>query len=311
MGNRHCKLMLAGLAALLSSAAWAADPRPAITIADTGVFPESMMAASDGTVWFGSIAKGTIYRAAPGASSASPWILSETSGIKRVNGLLADERTRTLWACASGSPAANGAPEVPTSVRALDISTGAAKGHYPFPGGGSCNDMALAPDGTLYATDFGGGRVLRLRPGQSQLEVWATEQAGVDGIALLADGAVYVNNFRNHTLLRIPVGADGSAGALVPISTSQPLDRPDGMRAVGPDTLLVAEGGGRLTELTINGNAATVRILKDGLVDGPVSTVLVGDTAFIVEGKFAKMRANPPQDPGQFSAIAVPYVPAR
>lgn len=310
MGNHRCKLMLTGLVALLSSAAWAADPRAAITIADTGVFPESMTAASDGTVWFGSIAKGTIYRAAPGAASATPWLLSEASDIKRVNGLLADERTRTLWACASGTPAADGAPEVPSSVRAFDISTGAAKGHYPFPGGGSCNDMALAPDGTLYATDFGGGRILRLKPGQSQLEVWATEKAGVDGIVLLADGAVYANNFRDSTLFRIPVGADGSAGALVPISTSQPLDRPDGMRAVGPNKLLVAEGGGRLTELTVNGNAATVRILKDGLVDGPVSLAVVGDTAFIVEGKFSKMRANPPQDPGQFGAVAVPYVPA-
>ncbi len=311
MGNRRCNLMLAGFAALLSSTAWAADPRPAITIADTRIFPESMAAASDGTVWFGSIAKGTIYRAQPGAATATSWISPGTSGIGRAYGLLADERAGTLWVCAGASPATSDAPEVPTAIHAFDIATGAAKGRYPFPGGGGCNDLAVAPDGTLYATDFPGGRVLRLKHGQSAVEVWATEQAGVDGIALLADGAVYVNNFRNGTLFRIPVGADGTAGALVPIATSQPMERPDGMRTVGPDKMLVAEGGGRLSELTISGDTATVRVLKDGLADGPVSVALVSDTAFVVEGKFAKMRANPPQDPGQFQAFAVPYVSAK
>ena len=58
---------------------------------------------------------------------------------------------------------------------------------------------------------------------------------------------------------------DGSAGAMVPIETSMPLNRPDGLRTVGPQTLIQAEGQGRVTELTVKGNRAEVRVLQEGL----------------------------------------------
>ena len=78
--------------------------------------------------------------------------------------------------------------------------------------------MAVAPDGTVYATESFANRVHRLRPGAAALDVWITDpQLGaVDGIALLADGAVYVNTFMSGKLFRIPVDPDGSAGSLTP-----------------------------------------------------------------------------------------------
>src|SRR5690606_39006092 len=47
--------------------------RNEVTINDTDVAPENLTSSQDGTVYFGSTAKGTIYRAAPGASVAEPW----------------------------------------------------------------------------------------------------------------------------------------------------------------------------------------------------------------------------------------------
>ena len=105
--------------------------------------------------------------------------------------------------------------------------------------------------------------------------------AAVDGIALLADGAVYVNTFFSGELFRIPVNADGSAGALVKIETSMPLTRPDGLRTVGPQTLLQAEGGGRVAELTIKGDRAEVRVLQEALKSA-TGVTMVGDTAFVL-----------------------------
>ena len=51
--------------------------------------------------------------------------------------------------------------------------------------------------------------------------------------------------------------------------------------AVGPKTLIQAEGQGRVTELTIDGNRAEVRVLKDGLT-GATGVTLVGDTALVL-----------------------------
>jgi len=154
----------------------------------------------------------------------------------------------------------------------------------------------VAADGAVYASESYRGRVHRLKRGASALEVWASDSAinVIDGLAFLADGALYVNTFNTGRLFRIPVNADGSAGAVAPIETSLPLVRPDGLRTAGPRTLVQAEQQGRLAELTINGNRAEVRVVRDGLSRASGVT-LVGDSALVLVN-FAK-------------AVVVPYRP--
>jgi streptogramin lyase len=275
-----------------------AQGRSEIIVNDTGIQAENVTSSEDGSVYFGSTAKGTIYRAAPGAAHAEPWIQASTAGLTNVLGLLADDKRGTLWVCQNNTGGRGGAPIVgQTALRSFDLKSGAAKGTYPFPSnGGVCNDMAIAADGTVYATESFANRVHRLRPGATALDLWSTDQrfGGIDGIAILADGAVYVNTFFGGELFRIPVSPDGSAGTIAKIETSMPLSRPDGLRSVGPRTLLQAEGQGRVTELTIDGNRANVRVLKDGL-SGATGVTLVADTAFVLVER-AK-------------AVAVPYRP--
>jgi len=262
-----------------------AQERTEVTIHDTDVAPENLTSSRDGTVYFGSMAKGTIYRAAPGAAQAEPWILASTAGLTRVLGVLADERSNTLWVCQNATDGRGGAPVVgQTALRSFDLKSGAARGTFPFPpNGGLCNDVAVATDGTVYASESFRGRVHRLKPGATELEVWASDSAlnVIDGLALLGDRALYVNNFATGTLFRIPVNADGSAGAIEPIETSLPLVRPDGLRTVGPRTLIQAEGQGRVAELTIQGNRAEVRVLRDGFTRA-TGVTLVGDSALVL-----------------------------
>ena len=60
----------------------------------------------------------------------------------------------------------NGAPVVgETALKAFNLKTAAFKASYAFPNNGLCNDMAVAKDGTVYATDTTQGRVLRLKKG--------------------------------------------------------------------------------------------------------------------------------------------------
>ena len=279
------RLLLAVVACASLSALVRAQGRTEVTINDTGTQAENLTSSQDGSIYFGSTAKGTVYRAAPGAAQAEPWIQASTAGLTNVLGVLADDKSNTLWVCQNNTGGRGGAPVVgQTALRSFDLKSGAAKGTYPFPtNGGVCNDMAIAADGTVYATESFANRVHRLRPGAAALDLWVTDQrfGGIDGIAILADGAVYVNTFFGGELFRIPVNADGGAGTIVKIETSMPLSRPDGLRTVGPRTLIQAEGQGRFTELTIDGDRATVRVVKDRL-SGPTGVTLVGDNVLVL-----------------------------
>ena len=292
------RLFLTVVALTSLSAIVRAQDRTEVRINDTGVQAENLTSSQDGTVYFGSTAKGTIYRAVPAASQADPWIQAAAASLTNVLGLLADDKTNTLWVCQNNTGGRGGAPVVgQTALRSFDLKSGTAKGTYPFPSnGGVCNDMAVASDGTVYVTESFANRVHRLRPGAAALDAWITDpQLGaIDGIALLADGAVYVNTFMSGQLFRIPVNPDGSAGTLMRIETSVPLNRPDGLRTVGPQTLIQAEAQGRVTELTVKGNRAEVRVLQEGLTAASGVTV-VGSTAFVLIER-AK-------------AVAVPYRP--
>ena len=55
--------------------------RSEVTINDTGVQAENITSSEDGSIYFGSTAKGTIYRAAPGAAQAEPWIQASAARV--------------------------------------------------------------------------------------------------------------------------------------------------------------------------------------------------------------------------------------
>jgi streptogramin lyase len=262
-----------------------AQSRAQVTISDTAVSPENLTSSRDGTVYFGSMTKGTIYRAVPGATHAEPWILASAAGLTNVLGVLADDKSNTLWVCQNATGGRGGAPVTgQTALRAFDLKSGAAKGTYPFPPNSRiCNDIAVSADGTAYVSESYGGRVHRLKPGATALDVWTSDEQimVIDGLAFLADGSLYVNNIATGKLFRIPVKADGSAGAIVPIETSMPLGRPDGLRTAGPRKLIQAEQEGRVTELTINGDRAEVRVVQGGLTR-PSGVTIVGDSLLVL-----------------------------
>jgi sugar lactone lactonase YvrE len=291
MPNSH-RTVASSLAALVAFTALTAcapairaQSRSRVTINDTDVQAENLTSSRDGTVYFGSMTKGTIYRAAPGAVQAEPWILASTSGLTRVLGVLADDKSNTLWVCQNATGGQGGAPAVgQTALRSFDLKSGAPKGTYPFPANSRvCNDIAVSADGSVYASESFGGRVHRLKSGATALEVWASDprMSVIDGLAFLGDGSLYVNEFMSGKLFRIPVNADGSAGTLVPIETSLPLVRPDGLRTAGPRTLIQAEQQGRVAELTITGDRADVRVVQDSLPRASGVT-LVGDSALVL-----------------------------
>lgn len=280
-----------------------AAPPPAaaaeISIPGTRVFPESITAGSDGSLYIGSVGLAQIFKVAPGASTAEVFVAPGTGGMKQIFGVYADTGTSTLWACsnelAAGPPGA--APPGPSALHSFDLATGAAKANYALPKGGMCNDIASYANGDVYITDTNGMSVLRLPNGGGALEVWSPkgafgEPGGVlDGIAVVGDRVV-VNTLRTNKLFAVPVQVDGKAGAVKELTLSAPLTGPDGMRAYGNDGVLVTDGTGKIQHVTIVADAATVTTVKDGL-EGPVSIATVDKTGYALEGQLAIMFAPP------------------
>ncbi|HEY4203117.1 MAG TPA: SMP-30/gluconolactonase/LRE family protein [Devosiaceae bacterium] len=289
-------------ACLAATGAYAAGPDK-VQIGDApNVFPESMSGISDGTLYAGSSQLGVVYKAAPGAAKADSWIPAPADGPQAILGVYADEKAKTLWVCYSDFKSRRGTGGLPAIVRSYDLATAAVTGTYPMLDGSFCNDITTAADGTPYAADTSGGRIMRLKPGATALDVYYHDDklVGIDGIAMSPDGKLFVNNVDKSQLFRVDMAADGSASGITEIQTSAPLKGPDGMRFGDDGKLYVAENkASQVDALTIDGDKADVKVIKSGFQTSTGVTKL-GNTLWVSEAKFGQ------KDPGAFYMYAVP-----
>jgi sugar lactone lactonase YvrE len=302
------KLGIAALAMFVASV-YAAQPITEIVLPGKGIFPESITSTSDGTLIIGSLGHGNVSRIAPGKTAAEEWIKPGTGGLNGVLGVFADEKGKNLWVCSNNLENKGEA----TSVKAFDLKTGAPKGTYPLPGDGAlCNDIATAANGTTYITDTRQGTVLMLKPGSKSLELVAKDPllAGADGLAFGDMTILYVNSVSANKLLRLDLGPGGKAKGVIELKLPRAIDRPDGMRAIGKNRLLLAENSGKMSIVTFEGPGmqnAVIKTIKEGLESTPGVTATRG-MAWIVEGKL-NYRNDPAlkdKDPGTFRMFAVP-----
>jgi len=155
------------LASLLTTAAVAAPAE--ISIPGDHTFPESITGTSDGTLYIGSLGDGAVYRVAPGGSAAQPFIAKGASDLLSVIGVMADEKMGTLWVCSSdlsGAGVTVPSGKKPTALKAFDLKTGVEKGSVALPG----------------------------------------EKQFCNDIAISKDGALYVADSLNPTILRLKPG---------------------------------------------------------------------------------------------------------
>jgi len=294
---------------LLAASGRAADPVTEITLPGIRVFPESITSLADGTLIVGSLGHGNVMRIAPGSTTAEEWIKPGTGGLNQVLGVYADEKGKTLWVCSNNLENKGEA----TAAMAFDLKTGAPKGTYPLPGDGVlCNDIAVGADGTAYVTDTRQGSVLMLKRGGKSLEIAAKDPllAGADGLAFGDKTTLYVNSVTAGKLVRLDLGPDGKAKSVTDLKLPRPLERPDGMRAIGKNRLLLAENSGKMSIVTFDGadpKTVVVKTIKEGLEATPAVTATKG-MAWIVEGKlnYRNDPAYKDKDPGQFKMFAVP-----
>jgi len=266
-----------------------------ILIVDAKSQPESLTVAPGGMLIVGSASSPFIYKVRKGSTTAEKFVdaSAEPAGTFFF-GMLADAATNTLWACQL-TPVPNTTPvKRHTALRGFDITTGAQKLRWDLPGDNStCNDFTVGPDKALYISDTANNKIYRLAAGATTPELFLEDRAlfGIDGITFL-DGTLYVNNVFFNKLYRIPVDAAGKPGTPVDIWMDQPVKGPDGMRAYHGKLLLAENGSGKIDVLTINGDKASVMVIKEGLKT-PTAVEPAGDVIWVGERGAGKAVAIP------------------
>ena len=272
-----CVALLMGL----TQAASAAE----ILIADAKSQPESLTIAPGGVLIVGSASTPFVYKVRPGSTTAEKFVDASAEGEGTFFfGMLADAATNTLWTCQL-TPVPGATPvKRHSSLRGFDLSTGAPKIRWNLPGDNStCNDFAVGPDKALYISDTANSKIYKLSAGASAAELFLEDRAlyGIDGITFL-NGTLYVNNVFSNNLYRIPMDAAGKPGQPVDIWMDQPVKGPDGMRAANGKLLLAENGSGKISVITVNGDKASVTVIKEGLKT-PTAVEPAGDVIWIAE----------------------------
>jgi sugar lactone lactonase YvrE len=296
MKNRTLGWIVAALGVLTPVSQVVAAPAP-IALPGDRVFPESITSTRDGTLYVGSLASGGVYRVRASNTHPQLWIKPGTFGSNAVFGVLADERSNTLWLCSNDmSPlgVVIDGGDKGSVLKGFDLTTGKGKISAVMPGEHTlCNDIAIGPDGSAFVTNTQAPQIFRLPPGGNALELWMTDaslqpapgKAGLDGIAFGSDGNLYVDTYTPGDLYRIDV-KDGKPGKLKKLQPSRLLVLADAIRPFAKDSFLIVEGGGRLDRILIHGDNATVKTLRDGMAT-PTGVAIAGATAWVSEGQLS------------------------
>ncbi len=246
----------------VTPAAFAAE----ILIKDAKSQPESLAAASDGTLIVGSASTPFVYKIKPGSTTPEVFIDASAEGPGTFFlGQLVEGNT--VWSCVL-TPVPNTTPaQRKTALIASDLATGKRKLRWDLPGTNSlCNDMAVGPDKALYISDTIVGKIFRLAQGATSAELWLDHRnlLGIDGLTFL-NGVLYYNSVFFNNLYRVPVDAQGKAGTPVQIWMDAPVKGIDGMRIANGKIVQAENGSGKIHVLTINGDRAHVEVIKEGL----------------------------------------------
>jgi hypothetical protein len=246
----------------------AGDPTPQSISLPANFFPEGITASVGGRLYVGSVANGSIYTVAPGATTAEQFLPAGTLPKPSVVGMAINGDGTILWVCNTVT-----SPPMGTLPTAAIVGIGAAdrqiKATHELPpsaAGAFCNDIVIADNGTLWATESFGGRLFRIPPAEllnnTPPTAWlqASElsgpngpqagQFGANGLALVS-GKLFIVNSSRGTLLSIdPTLAQPGSSDLHPVTLSETgvtggvvLANPDGITKASNTELLVVENG--------------------------------------------------------------------
>ena len=211
---------------------------------------------------------------------------SSRGATQGVFGIVADPARNTLWAASSGS-AHGGDPDARPTLLRFDLRNGRLKQRFEAPTGAkSFGDVALGPDGAVYVSESGAGRVFRAKPGAAALDVVADigGRGSPQGLAVSPDGKVLVFAGYGSGLHRVDLAS--GAHARIETPAGMELRGVDGLARDGASLIAVQNGVAppRVIRIRLNADWSAMEgldvLVRDGGMQEPTGGI-VREGAFI------------------------------
>jgi sugar lactone lactonase YvrE len=259
----------------------------ALRLADTRLVPEGIAYDAAGRrVFLGSVAQHKIMAVdrRGRARDFSP----KGAALDAVLGLAVDARRQRLCAVSTNAFEDSVKQQRRNAVVCFQLRTGRVLSRHDAPEANQLNDLAIAADGTVYATDSGGSSLFRIGPGEKAMSRVGAAGGlrGANGVAMAPDGRLYV--------------ALSTGVALVDTQTGEPmrLPQPDDTVTGGIDGLVWHEGGlvgvqnvsnpGRVIRIALDESGRRITghtVLQSHhhpAFDEPTTGAVVGDALFVI-----------------------------
>lgn len=244
--------------------------------------PESITADTAGNLYVSTFGSGEIHKYDPHGRRLSSIKVSPSSGL--LLDLAFHPATGDLLVVDFGA----------RQVLSVDPLSGHATIFSAIPGDKAIpNALAFDRYGYVYVSDSAQATLWRIESAGGAPQAWLSDPLlgtrnyplfGANGIAFNRDQSVlYVANTGDDTIVRVPVLADGRAGAATVLTNS--VSTPDGLIVDGQDNILVASNhGNQIMRLNPAGTAIAVYGDFEGISDKGVVKGLLSPSSLIEVG---------------------------
>jgi len=236
-----------------------------------------------------------------------------------VLGLFVDAAHEQLYAVSTNGFLDDAQKQRRNAVVRYDLKNGLLVNRYDAPAASQLNDLTIAADGTIYATDSASGTLFRKTPGEKTLTPFGAKGAlpGANGITLGADGKLYV--------------AISTGIAKIDLSTGAPtrLSQPDTVVTGGCDGLYWHTGDlvgiqnvtnpGRVIRIALAGQETRISgitVLQSHHhpeFAEPTTGAIAADALYVIANSYVgHFEPNGSiKDPGQLKPTAIIAVPLK
>ncbi len=236
-----------------------------------------------------------------------------------VLGLFVDSAQEQLYAVSTNGFLNEAQKQRRNAVVRYDLKKGLLVNRYDAPGANQLNDLTIAADGTIYATDSASGTLFRKTPAEKTLTLFGAKGAlpGANGITLGADGKLYV--------------AISTGIATIDLATGTPtrLPQPEAVVTAGCDGLYCHNGDlVGIQNVTNPGRVIRIALGDQGTrISGitvlqshhhpefaePTTGAIAADALYVIANSYVgHFQANGSmKDPGQLKPTAIIAVPLK